>query len=102
GIELDESFKKSVILSIIGAQIWLDDIDDFTVDMEEGQLTPVTGEYVIAETDQEAYSNVIDIAGTYLDRAIRYAMDADAILTALAAEYIYVSGSPEHLPGSNS
>ncbi|MDG5777795.1 hypothetical protein VB773_05970 [Haloarculaceae archaeon H-GB2-1] len=99
GIDIDESFKHAIVLAIIGAQIWLDDVDDLEADLAEQQLTPVTAEYLICDTDDEAYQNVVDIATQYLDQAIRYAVDSDSILTGIATEYIYLSGTPENLDG---
>lgn len=100
GLPIDDSFQRSVVLAIIGAQIWLDDVDDYAVDMEHGQLTPVTAEYLLAEGDNEAYRSVVDIASQYLAHAIREATNADSALTGIATEYIYLDGTPEELPGA--
>ncbi|QLH79653.1 hypothetical protein HZS55_21185 [Halosimplex rubrum] len=99
-IAVEPAFEHAVVLAIIGAQVWLDDVDDFAADRAETQLTPVTAEYIVADDDAEAYDRVVDISATYLDRAIEYAVDSDSILTGIAAEYIYLSGDPGVLPGS--
>lgn len=99
GLPVDEQFKQSIVMAIIGAQIWLDDIDDYESDRAEGQLTPVTAEYVLAETDREAYERVVAISEQYLDLATEYATETKSPLTGIAAEYIYRSGDPSVLPG---
>jgi len=98
GFPVDEAFQRSIVLAIIGAQLWLDDIDDYQADMAEGQLTPVTAEYLLAETDREAYETVVAISERYLDRAKQQATVADSALTGIATEYIYRDGAPEVLP----
>jgi hypothetical protein len=98
GINLSKPFERAVVLAIIGAQLWLDDVDDFAADMGEGQLTPVTAEYLLAETDTEAYEEVVGITETYLDRARDAAQSSDAPVTGIAVEYIRHSGEPEKLP----
>ena len=98
GIDLSMPFERSVVLAIIGAQLWLDDVDDFDADMAEGQLTPVTAEYLLAESDTEAYEEVVAITESYLDRARDAAHDSDAPVTGIAVEYIRHSGEPEKLP----
>jgi len=100
GLEIDEAFERSVVLAIIGAQVWLDDVDDFDADMAEGQLTPVTAEYLVADDDRAAYEEVVDVTTAYLDAAVEHATDSDSPLTGIATEYIYLSGEPEVLPGS--
>jgi len=102
GIEIDEAFQRSIVLSIVGAQIWLDDVDDFEADMAEGQLTPVTAEYLLAESDAEAYRRIRGVTDRYLGAARRHAVASDAPLTAIAIEYIRHSGSPSVLPGSEA
>lgn len=99
-IPIDDSFKRSVILSIIGAQIWLDDIDDYDADVTEGQLTPVTAEYTIADTKEIAYQNIVSITESYLEHAIMCALESGSHITAIATEYIYLAGTPEKLPGA--
>jgi hypothetical protein len=99
GIPIEPSFEHAVVLAIIGAQVWLDDVDDFAADRAETQLTPVTAEYIVADDDSEAYDRVVEVSARYLDRAIEYAVDSDSILTGIAAEYIYLSGDPGVLPG---
>jgi hypothetical protein len=100
GIDIEPEFKHAVVLAIIGAQIWLDDIDDFSADMEEGQLTPVTAEYLIQDSDSEAYENIVEISQQYLDRAVEESVRSNSHLTGIATEYIYLSGDPSVLPGS--
>ncbi len=98
-LPIAESFKRAVVLSIIGAQIWLDDVDDFTADRAAQQLTPVTAEYLLADSDAQAYTTVRSIASQYFDQAITEAMQSQSALTGIATEYIYLSGTPQHLPG---
>jgi len=100
GLPVADAFRTSVVLAIIGAQVWLDDVDDYAADLREGQLTPVTAEYLLADTDREAYDRVVGVAERYLDRAIDRATDAGSPLTGVATEYIYYSGQPGVLPGS--
>jgi hypothetical protein len=66
--------------------------------MAEGQLTPVTAEYLLGESDAEAYEAVVDITETYLDRAREAAQSSNAPITGIAVEYIRHSGEPEKLP----
>jgi hypothetical protein len=99
GLNIDDDFAKAIVLAIIGAQIWLDDVDDYDDDRAEGQLTPVTAEYLLAPDDRAAYSHVFDITEQYLDIAKRYATKADSPLTGVAVEYIFRSGEPDILPG---
>jgi hypothetical protein len=98
GIDLSKPFERSVVLAIVGAQLWLDDVDDFDADMAEGQLTPVTAEYLLAASDAEAYEEVVSITEAYLDCARDAAHDSDAPVTGIAVEYIRHSGEPEKLP----
>ena len=98
GFAINDDFKRSIILAIIGAQIWLDDVSDYADDLEEGQLTPVTAEYLLADRDSEAHERVVTIAETYLDYAKRYATASDTPMTGIAVEYIYRDGKPDHLP----
>jgi hypothetical protein len=101
GFPVGDAFRSSIVLAIVGAQLWLDDVDDYAADMREGQLTPVTAEYLLAETERTAYESTVDISARYLDRAIDRAAAADSPLTGIATEYIYYSGDPEVLPGSD-
>lgn len=98
GFDIDPAFKRSIVLAIVGAQIWLDDVDDYQADRREGQLTPVTAEYVLADDPGSARQRVIGVAESYLDRAKAAARDANSPLTGIATEYIYRSGTPESLP----
>jgi hypothetical protein len=100
GFDFDAAFARSIVLAIVGAQIWLDDVDDYRADRREGQLTPVTAEYVLADSEAEAYRRVVDISESYLDRAEAAASAADSHLTGIATEYIYRDGRPGELPGS--
>jgi hypothetical protein len=100
GFPIAAAFSKSIVLAIVGAQLWLDDIDDYRVDRREGQLTPVTAEYLLADDEATAYRSVVDISERYLDLAREHATDADSTLTGIATEYIYHSGDPGVLPGS--
>ncbi|WP_226021656.1 hypothetical protein [Halomicrobium salinisoli] len=100
GLDISDDFAKAIVLSIVGAQIWLDDVDDYDDDRREGQLTPVTAEYLLAPDDEAGYRRVVDITEQYLDLAKEYATRADSPLTGVAVEYIYRSGKPEVLPGA--
>ncbi|NLV06745.1 hypothetical protein GOC83_11470 [Haloarcula rubripromontorii] len=99
GLDIDDEFAKAIVLAIIGAQVWLDDVDDYEDDRAEGQLTPVTAEYLLAPDDEAAYRRVVDVTEQYLDLAKSYATAADSPLTGVAVEYIYRSGDPDVLPG---
>jgi hypothetical protein len=98
GFPVGDAFRTSIVLAIVGAQVWLDDVDDYEADMREGQLTPVTAEYLLCDTDREAFEATVGVAEGYLDRAIDHATAADSPLTGIATEYIYYSGTPEVLP----
>ncbi|WP_248896644.1 hypothetical protein [Haloplanus halobius] len=102
GFDIPEAFGRSIVLAIIGAQIWLDDIDDYADDVAEEQLTPVTAEYVLAPSDEVAYENVVDITTRYFDLAREYADEAGSPLNGIAIEYILRSGDPSRLPGSGT
>lgn len=97
-VSLSHEFERSVVLAIVGAQVWLDDVDDFAADMTEGQLTPVTAEYLLADSDAEAYDRVVGVASDYLDRAREAAHASDAPITGIAVEYIRHAGDPGQLP----
>jgi hypothetical protein len=98
GFPVEDAFRQSIVLAIVGAQLWLDDVDDYAADMREGQLTPVTAEYLLADSDRAAYEAAVDISERYLDLAIERATAADSPLTGIATKYIYYSGTPEVLP----
>jgi len=100
GLPVDEAFKRSIVLAIIGAQIWLDDVDDYADDRVEGQLTPVTAEYVLAEDAETAYDRIVSISEEYFELAETFATQTDSPLTGIATEYIYRSGDPSVLPGA--
>jgi hypothetical protein len=99
GFEIPEAFGTSIVLAIVGAQIWLDDVDDYDDDVAEGQLTPVTAEYALAEDDATAYANVVSITMEYFDLARTHAEAANSPLNGIAIEYILRSGDPDRLPG---
>jgi len=99
-LPVEPAFHRSIVLAIIGAQIWLDDVDDYRADMAEGQLTPVTAEYLLADGDGAARRAVVDVGESYIDRAREQATVADSPLTGIATEYIYRDGTPGELPGS--
>ncbi|QSG06725.1 hypothetical protein [Halapricum desulfuricans] len=101
GLPVETAFKRSIVLSIVAAQIWLDDVDDYGADVEDGQLTPVTAEYLLAEGDREAARRVRDLTEQYLDLARTYAAETESPLTGIATEYIYLSGNPHVLPGTD-
>jgi len=98
GYEIPDTFRRSIVLAIIGAQIWLDDLDDYEADMAEGQLTPVTAEYLLADSGEAARRSVVEISERYLGRAREQATAADSTLTGIATEYIHRDGNPELLP----
>ncbi len=98
GLAVERPFRRSIVLAIIGAQIWLDDIDDFEADLRSGQLTPATAEYLLAGVDDDPRAAVVDTGRRYLDRAQTAATAADSALTGIAIEYIRLSGEPGSLP----
>jgi hypothetical protein len=100
GLEIDDDFAKAIVLAIIGAQVWLDDVDDFHDDRRDGQLTPATAEYLLGSDTEAGYRRVVHITEQYLDLAKTYATRADSPLTGIAVEYIFRSGDPSVLPGS--
>jgi hypothetical protein len=101
GFEVDAAFERSVVFAIIGAQLWLDDVDDYSDDVADGQLTPITAEYLLAESDRAAFERIVEVSNAYFDRARRYATAADSTLTGIAVEYILRSGDTSHLPGAS-
>jgi hypothetical protein len=98
GLSVQRPFRRSIVLAIIGAQIWLDDIDDFEADLRSGQLTPATAEYLLSAEDNDPRAAVVDTGRRYLDRAQAAATAADSALTGIAIEYIRLSGEPGSLP----
>ena len=86
GVELGEGFKRAIVLMVVGAQIGLDDTDDYPEDRGT-QLTPVTAELNIAPDRETGVERIRRIVETYLDRADDYADDGDH-LTRIAVEYI--------------
>jgi hypothetical protein len=101
GVEVPAAFERAIVLSIVGAQVWLDDVDDYAADARDGQLTPVTAEYALSGSKAEAYRRVVGVTDAYLDRAYEGAVSSGATLTAIAVEYIRRSGDPGVLPGSD-
>jgi hypothetical protein len=98
GFEISDSFKTAIVLAIIAAQIWLDDVDDYAADRREGQLTPVTGEYLLTDDPATAYENVLAITDRYFELAIEHAARSETALTGIAIAYIEKSGDPDVLP----
>lgn len=98
GVEIEPSFERSIVFAIIGAQIWLDDVDDYRADVQETQLTPVTAEYLLAD-DDAALGSVVGITNQYLTAAKEYAAATDSGLAGIGADYILRSGSADVLPG---
>ncbi len=86
GMDLGEGFKRAIVLMVVGAQIGLDDTDDYPEDRGT-QLTPVTAELNIAESRDAGVENVRRIVNGYLDRADACA-ESDDHLTRIAVEYI--------------
>lgn len=101
GVNIEPEFKRAIVLSIIGAQIWLDDIDDYQSDIEEGQLTPVTAEYIIQNSEKEAYFNIKRISQKYFDAALYSAVQSGSDITGIATEYIYLTGDASVLPNKS-
>jgi hypothetical protein len=99
GFEIESAFERSIVFAIIGAQVWLDDVDDYHDDRTEGQLTPVTAEYLLAASDRDAFETIVSVSNAYFDHARAYADAADSTLTGIAVEYILYSGDVSHLPG---
>ncbi|MEZ3116012.1 hypothetical protein RYH80_08780 [Halobaculum sp. MBLA0147] len=99
GIEIEPAFERSIVFAIVGAQIWLDDVDDYHADAAEGQLTPVTAEYLLADDEAAAVERVVAITDRYLDAAKAYAAATDSGLAGIGADYIRRSGSTAPLPG---
>ena len=99
GIEIEPAFERSIVLAIVGAQIWLDDVDDYADDAADGQLTPVTAEYLLADDDETAVRRVVDVTEQYLGAAKAYAAATDSGLAGIGADYIRRSGSTAPLPG---
>ncbi|PSQ49456.1 hypothetical protein BRD15_03340 [Halobacteriales archaeon SW_6_65_15] len=86
GVELGEGFKRAIVLMVVGAQIGLDDTDDYPEDRGT-QLTPVTAELNVADDRAIGVERICRIVETYLDRADDCA-DPDDHLTRIAVEYI--------------
>lgn len=84
GIDLGDDLVRSIVLMVIGAQIGLDDTDDYPEDRGE-QLTPVTAEYHISAEDEQPTVRIEQIVDAYLDRAAAASPDA---MTGIAVEYI--------------
>jgi hypothetical protein len=101
GFEIEPAFERSIVFAIIGAQVWLDDVDDYHDDVDDGQLTPVTAEYLLSDSERAAFESIVEVAEAYFDPALAYAEAADSTLTGIAVEYILRSGDVSHLPGSD-
>ncbi|WP_135826653.1 hypothetical protein [Halorussus ruber] len=86
GVDLGEGFKRAIVLMVVGAQIGLDDTDDYPEDRGT-QLTPVTAELNLADDRKVGVERIRRIVETYLDRADDYADEGDH-LTRIAVEYI--------------
>ena len=99
GFAIGDAFQRSIVLAIVGAQIWLDDVDDYRADAAAGQLTPVIAEYLLTDDPATAKRRVRAIGETYLREAQKQAKTADSTLTGIATEYIYRSGDLVTLPG---
>jgi len=102
GVEVDAAFRRAVVLTTVYAQVWLDDVDDYAADAREGQLTPVTAEYVLADGDREGYRRVREVADRYAERARTCAARSRSPLVGIAVEYVTRSGDPTVLPGRES
>ncbi|MEF8775918.1 MAG: hypothetical protein V5A43_05390 [Haloarculaceae archaeon] len=96
-LAVERAFERSIVLAIIGAQIWLDDVDDFRADWRANQLTPVTAEYLL-QGGPEARQTVVAVTDRYLGRARAQARAAESTLTGIAIEYIHERGTPSALP----
>jgi hypothetical protein len=99
GVSVEAAFRRAVVLAIIYAQVWLDDVDDYEADAREGQLTPVTAAYLLAD-DREGYRQVCDLSRAYADRARALAARSRSPLVGVAVEYVTRSGDPSVLPGA--
>ncbi|WP_128477664.1 hypothetical protein [Halorussus pelagicus] len=86
GVALGEGFKRAIVLMVVGAQIGLDDTDDYPEDRGT-QLTPVTAELNLADDRAVGVERLRRIVNAYLDRADDCADDGDH-LTRIAIEYI--------------
>ena len=84
GLDLGDGFKRAIVLLVIGAQIGLDDTDDYPEDRGT-QLTPVTAELNVADDRTEGVATLRRIVDAYLDRA---AAAVDDHLTRIAIEYV--------------
>jgi len=98
GLPVERPFRRAVVFAIVGAQIWLDDVEDFEADIRAGQLTPVTAEYLLAGPGDDPREAVRSVTEAYLDRAREAATAADSTLTGIAVEYIRRTGDPASLP----
>ncbi len=100
GVPVGGAFRRAVVLTTVYAQVWLDDVDDYAADAREGQLTPVTAEYVLADGDHEGYRRVREVADRYAQRARTCAARSRSPLVGIAVEYVTRSGDPSVLPGA--
>lgn len=79
-----DGFARAIVLMVVGAQIGLDDVDDYPDDRGE-QLTPVTAELALADDRRTGVESVREVLDAYLDRAENAAPDH---LTGIAVEYV--------------
>ncbi|WP_135828808.1 hypothetical protein [Halorussus halobius] len=86
GVDLGEGFKRAIVLLVVGAQIGLDDTDDYPEDRGT-QLTPVTAELNLADDRGTGVERLRRIVETYFSRADEWADDGDH-LTRIAVEYV--------------
>ena len=84
GLDLGDGFKRAIVLMVVGAQIGLDDTDDYPEDRGT-QLTPVTAELNITDDRATGVENLRRIVEAYLERADA---EVDDQLTRIAVEYI--------------
>ncbi|PSQ58990.1 hypothetical protein BRD18_04535 [Halobacteriales archaeon SW_7_71_33] len=99
GVRVEAAFRRAVVLTIVYAQVWLDDVDDYAADAREGQLTPVTAAYLLA-ADREGHRRVRGLAREYADRARELADRSRSPLVGVAVEYVTRSGDLSTLPGT--
>lgn len=83
-LEIDDGFKRAVVLMVVAAQIGMDDTDDYEED-RGSQLTPVTAELVLGPNAGDSVAELRRIVDHYLDGADEYAPDH---LTGVAVEFI--------------
>lgn len=97
GIDIEDDFKRSIVLATIGAQIWLDDVDDLLEDWKNSQLTPVTAEILSSGSGEETYQTIVSLKDEYLDTARFYARSSNSDLAGIGIEYIDLKGGESNL-----